>query len=71
MLVQVAYEETPIIDALHKFVYKRVSALPIVDSEVRSGVAFAKWSLSEICIFYIFLKILGIFGESTAKRLIA
>ena len=29
-----AYEDTPIIDALHKFVYKRVSALPIVDSEV-------------------------------------
>jgi CBS domain-containing protein len=32
--LQVAYEDTPIIDALHKFVYKRVSALPIVDSEV-------------------------------------
>ena len=33
---QVAYEETPIIEALHKFVYKRVSALPIVDKEVRN-----------------------------------
>ena len=31
---QVAFEDTPIIEALHKFVYKRVSALPIVDSEV-------------------------------------
>ena len=31
---QVAYEETPIIEALHKFVNKRVSALPIVDKEV-------------------------------------
>ena len=32
--VEVAYEETPIIEALHKFVNKRVSALPIVDQEV-------------------------------------
>ena len=31
---QVAYEETPIIEALHSFVNKRVSALPIVDKEV-------------------------------------
>ena len=35
---QVAYEETPIIDALHKFVYKRVSALPIVDKEVTEDI---------------------------------
>ena len=34
-MVEVAYEETPIIEALHKFVNKRVSALPIVDKEVR------------------------------------
>ena len=31
---QVAYEDTPIIEALHKFVNKRVSALPIVDNKV-------------------------------------
>ena len=35
---QVAYEETPIIEALHKFVYKRVSALPIVDKEVTNEI---------------------------------
>lgn len=34
--VELAYEETPIIEALHKFVNKRVSALPIVDREARN-----------------------------------
>ena len=39
-VAQVATEETPIIEALHKFVNKRVSALPIVDKEV--GIKEAK-----------------------------
>jgi len=43
--VEVAYEETPIIDALHKFVYKRVSALPIVDSEGRLVDIYAKFDV--------------------------
>jgi len=43
--VEVAYEETPIIEALHKFVYKRVSALPIVDSEGRLIDIYAKFDV--------------------------
>jgi len=43
--VEVAYEETPIIDALHKFVYKRVSALPIVDKEGRLVDIYAKFDV--------------------------
>jgi len=43
--VEVAYEETPIIDALHKFVYKRVSALPIVDTEGRLVDIYAKFDV--------------------------
>jgi len=43
--VEVAYEETPIIEALHKFVYKRVSALPIVDKEGRLIDIYAKFDV--------------------------
>eukprot|EP00092_Neocalanus_flemingeri_P039157 GFUD01042619.1.p1 GENE.GFUD01042619.1~~GFUD01042619.1.p1 ORF type:complete len:1156 (+),score=274.74 GFUD01042619.1:468-3935(+) len=43
--VEVAYEETPIIEALHKFVYKRVSALPIVDQEGRLIDIYAKFDV--------------------------
>lgn len=43
--VEVAYEETPIIEALHKFVYKRVSALPIVDKEGRLVDIYAKFDV--------------------------
>ena len=52
---QVAYEETPIIDALHKFVYKRVSALPIVDSEVSCpGVQCACYKVVHFKDFHFF-----------------
>ena len=40
-----AYEETPIIEALHKFVNKRVSALPIVDKEGRLVDIYAKFDV--------------------------
>lgn len=43
--VEVAYEETPIIEALHKFVNKRVSALPIVDKEGRLVDIYAKFDV--------------------------
>lgn len=43
--VEVAYEDTPIIDALHKFVFKRVSALPIVDKEGRLVDIYAKFDV--------------------------
>jgi len=44
-LVEVASEETPIIEALHKFVNKRVSALPIVDKEGRLVDIYAKFDV--------------------------
>jgi len=43
--VEVAYEETPIIEALHSFVNKRVSALPIVDKEGRLVDIYAKFDV--------------------------
>ena len=44
-LVEVASEETPIIEALHKFVNKRVSALPIVDKDGRLVDIYAKFDV--------------------------
>jgi len=44
-LVEVATEETPIIEALHKFVNKRVSALPIVDKDGRLVDIYAKFDV--------------------------
>jgi len=43
--IEVAYEETPIIEALHKFVNKRVSALPIVDKQGRLIDIYAKFDV--------------------------
>ena len=43
--MQVAHEETPIIEALTKFVFKRVSALPIVDKEGRLVDIYAKFDV--------------------------
>jgi len=43
--IEVAYEDTPIIDALHKFVNKRVSALPIVDDQRRLIDIYAKFDV--------------------------
>lgn len=43
--IEVAREETPIIEALHKFVYNRVSALPIVDDEGRLIDIYAKFDV--------------------------
>ncbi len=43
--IEVAKQETPIIEALHKFVNKRISALPIVDSEGRLVDIYAKFDV--------------------------
>lgn len=43
--IEVAYNETPIIDALNKFVTKRISALPIVDNEGRLIDIYAKFDV--------------------------
>jgi len=43
--VEVAFEDTPIIEALHSFVNKRVSALPIVDKEGRLVDIYAKFDV--------------------------
>ena len=43
--VETARPHTPIIEALHKFVERRVSALPIVDDEGRLVDIFAKFDV--------------------------
>ena len=49
-LFQVAHNETPIIEALNKFVNTRISALPIVDEEGRLIDIYAKFDV--IVSFY-------------------
>lgn len=43
--IETANEETSIITALHKFVERRVSALPLVDSEGRLVDIYAKFDV--------------------------
>lgn len=43
--IEIATEDTSIITALHKFVDRRVSALPIVDSERRLKDIYAKFDV--------------------------
>lgn len=43
--IETADEETSIITALHKFVERRVSALPLVDSEGRLVDIYAKFDV--------------------------
>lgn len=53
--VETARPHTPIIEALHKFVERRVSALPIVDDEGRLVDIFAKFDV--IVSFYFLVNI--------------
>jgi 5'-AMP-activated protein kinase, regulatory gamma subunit len=50
--VETARPHTPIIEALHKFVERRVSALPIVDDEGRLVDIFAKFDVIVSAKFY-------------------
>ncbi len=43
--IEVAKPETPIIEALNKFVKKRISALPIVDEEGKLVDIYAKFDV--------------------------
>lgn len=43
--IEIAYEDTSIIVALKKFVERRVSALPLVDSEGRLVDIYAKFDV--------------------------
>lgn len=43
--IETASEDTSIIDALHKFIDRRVSALPVVDSEGRLVDIYAKFDV--------------------------
>ena len=43
--IEVAHHSTPIIEALNKFVKKRISALPIVDEEGKLIDIYAKFDV--------------------------
>lgn len=43
--IETANEDTSIIDALHKFIDRRVSALPVIDSEGRLVDIYAKFDV--------------------------
>lgn len=43
--IETASEETSIIEALHKFIDRRVSALPLVDAEGRLVDIYAKFDV--------------------------
>ena len=43
--IELAHHSTPIIEALHKFVNRRISALPIVDEEGRLIDIYAKFDV--------------------------
>jgi 5'-AMP-activated protein kinase regulatory gamma subunit len=43
--IETAYHTTPIIEALHKFVDKRISALPIVDQDGKLIDIYAKFDV--------------------------
>lgn len=53
--IETATEETSIILALKKFVERRVSALPIVDSEGKLVNIYSKF---DVIVSHIFLKII-------------
>ena len=52
--IEVARYDTPIIEALNKFVKKRVSALPIVDEEGKLLDIYAKFDVI-VRTFWLFL----------------
>ena len=43
--IEVAHQDTPIIEALKKFVNRRISALPIVDAEDKLVDIYAKFDV--------------------------
>lgn len=51
--IETATEDTTIITALHKFVERRVSALPMVDSEGRLVDIYAKFDVIVSCSILI------------------
>lgn len=51
--IEIATEDTSIITALHKFVDRRVSALPIVDSERRLKDIYAKFDVIVSCLAFL------------------
>ena len=53
--IEVAHNETPIIEALNKFVNFRISALPIVDDEHKLIDIYAKFDVIVSIDFEIFL----------------
>lgn len=59
--IETASEDTSIILALRKFVERRVSALPIVDTEGRLVDIYAKFDVI-VSIICILLKLLSLYG---------
>ncbi len=55
--IETATEDTSIITALHKFVERRVSALPIIDAEGRLKDIYAKFDVIVSSFFWEFLGI--------------
>ena len=53
--IETATEDTSIIDALRKFVNRRVSALPLIDADGRLKDIYAKFDVivCTICFFFI------------------
>jgi 5'-AMP-activated protein kinase, regulatory gamma subunit len=51
--IETADENTTIITALHKFVERRVSALPMVDAEGRLTDIYAKFDVIVSCLSVI------------------
>lgn len=52
--IETATEDTTIINALHKFVDRRVSALPVIDAEGRLVDIYAKFDVIVSTVFFLF-----------------
>lgn len=50
--IETATEDTTIINALHKFVDRRVSALPVIDAEGRLVDIYAKFDVIVSRLFF-------------------
>lgn len=53
--IETATEDTTIINALHKFVDRRVSALPVIDAEGRLVDIYAKFDVIVSRLFFCFV----------------
>lgn len=53
--IETATEDTTIINALHKFVDRRVSALPVIDAEGRLVDIYAKFDVIVSTSFFFLL----------------